>query len=52
MLEEERLSAAQKDRDARANWRKEAMEQDRKLEQDAESISSKKKKKKKKKRKK
>ena len=50
-LEEQRLDAAQKDRDAMLNWRKEAMERDRELELNLGSTNNKKKKKKKKKKK-
>ena len=51
-LEEQRLDAAQKDRDAMLNWRKEAMERDRELELNLGSANKNKKKKKKKKKKK
>ena len=52
LLEEERLEAAQKDRESRVRWRKEAMERDRELEQSLAEQSERTKKKKKKKKKK
>ena len=52
LLEEERLDAAQKDRDARVRWRKEVMERDREREQTLLSSTTQSDKKKKKKKKK
>eukprot|EP00980_Cylindrotheca_fusiformis_P003158 scaffold721_cov131-Cylindrotheca_fusiformis.AAC.48 len=49
--EERRLEAAQKEREARLLWRKQAMDRDRHLEQELQCTPSKKKKKKKKKKK-